>query len=144
MTEYIKVGNLQVASNLYRFINEQALPGSLLSETQFWSDFEQLIDDLYPENRSLLNKREKLQSQVDEWHESHASKEDHSYKEFLKEIGYLEEEVEDFAVTTSHVDEEITSQAGPQLVVPVDNARYALNAANARWGVSMMRCMVRM
>ncbi|HEX6923551.1 MAG TPA: malate synthase G [Bacillales bacterium] len=134
MTDYVKSGNLQVASALYEFINAKALPGSEVKSEQFWSELETLIDDLSPENKALLKKREAIQKDIHEWHRGNKNFDSSRYKVFLKEIGYLEPEIEDYEVSTSNIDEEITVQAGPQLVVPVNNARYAINAANARWG----------
>lgn len=135
MEQYVKVGNLQVAPVLYHFINSEALPGSGLDQERFWSDFEALIHDLAPKNKALLNKRDEMQRKINEWHKDHREGFDFAkYKSFLQEIGYLEPEVEDFQIRTQKVDNEIALQAGPQLVVPVNNARYALNAANARWG----------
>ncbi|WP_409290268.1 malate synthase G [Peribacillus sp. SCS-37] len=135
MTVYVKAGNLQVASELYEFINSEALPGSEVDREQFWSGFEKLINDLTPINKELLEHREELQNQINAWYrENNESFNFDKYKTFLKEIGYLEPQVEDFKITTEGVDAEIATQAGPQLVVPVNNARYAINAANARWG----------
>ncbi|WP_240416044.1 malate synthase G [Paenibacillus periandrae] len=135
MEKYIKVGNLQVASELYRFIGTEALPESRVDEGQFWSDFERLISNLAPKNKALLAKRDEFQSLIKEWHRKNGETYDfNEYKSFLNEIGYLEPEAQDVQVTTQNVDDEISYQAGPQLVVPVNNARYALNAANARWG----------
>ncbi|QKY70397.1 malate synthase G [Lentibacillus sp. CBA3610] len=134
MTDYIKVRNLQVARELYDFINSEALPGTGLDQDAFWKDLDQLIADLTPKNRALLDERETIQKQIDAWHKENDVSDFDTYKTFLKEIGYLEPEVDDFNITTENVDEVITHQAGPQLVVPIDNARYALNAANARWG----------
>lgn len=132
---YIKTGNLQVAEVLYDFINSEALPGSGLNREQFWAGFETLIRDFTPENRALLAKRDDLQKQIDAWHRENKNNFDFAgYKAFLQEIGYLEPQGEDFQVATQGVDSEIALQAGPQLVVPVTNARYLLNAANARWG----------
>lgn len=135
MEQYVKVGNLQVAPVLYHFINSEALPGSGLNQERFWSDFESLINDLSPKNKALLNKRDEMQRLINEWHKDNKDGlEFAKYKSFLQEIGYLEPEAEDFQISTQKVDNEIAQQAGPQLVVPVNNARYALNAANARWG----------
>ncbi|WP_227935607.1 malate synthase G [Alkalihalobacillus deserti] len=135
MSEYVKVGNLQVASALFQFINEEALPKSGVTSPSFWADLETLINDLSPQNKILLEERDDLQQKIDAWHRANQETFDFpTYKAFLKEIGYLEPEVEDFQITTKGVDSEITVQAGPQLVVPVNNARYAINAANARWG----------
>ncbi|KYD15774.1 malate synthase G [Saccharococcus caldoxylosilyticus] len=135
MEQYVKIGNLQVSTLLYEFINEEVLPGSGVDGKKFWKDFETLIADLTPRNKELLARRDEIQAKLNEWHKKHRGSFDmEQYKAFLTEIGYLEPEVEDFEITTEGVDEEITVQAGPQLVVPVTNARYALNAANARWG----------
>jgi malate synthase len=135
MSDYVKVGNLQVATELYQFINKEALPETGLTSEQFWVDLETLIKDLAPQNKALLAKRDEIQQKIDSWHKANRDSFDFSkYKTFLQEIEYLEPEVEEFQVTTKGVDDEITLQAGPQLVVPVNNARYAINAANARWG----------
>lgn len=133
MKEYVKVGSLQVAAELYEFINREALPGTGVDQEKFWLDLGALIQELVPKNKALLTKRDEFQAAINEWHKQNAFNFD-QYKAFLQEIGYLEPEVEDFEVETSNVDDEITMQAGPQLVVPVNNARYAINAANARWG----------
>ncbi|MCM3569255.1 malate synthase G [Neobacillus mesonae] len=134
MTHYEKVGNLQVASELYEFINHEVLPESRVEESRFWGGFEQLIKDLTPKNRELLAVRDEIQMKINEWHKQNQQFDFNQYKTFLQQIGYLEPEVEDFQITTNNVDDEISLQAGPQLVVPVNNARYAINAANARWG----------
>lgn len=135
MSEYVNVGNLQVAAVLYQFINSEVLPGSGLKSEKFWADLSTLIHDLAPHNKTLLAKRDELQKLIHEWHiENKGNFNAENYQAFLQEIGYLEPQVEDFQITTQGVDEEIAHQAGPQLVVPVNNARYALNAANARWG----------
>jgi malate synthase len=135
MSNYVKVGNLQVAQVLYQFINQEAIPGSGLNSEQFWADLDTLIHDLAPKNKALLAKRDEMQSAINEWHKAHKGNFNFAnYKAFLQGIGYLEPEVEDFQISTQGVDDAITSQAGPQLVVPVNNARYAINAANARWG----------
>ncbi|MCM3541950.1 malate synthase G [Priestia megaterium] len=134
MTNYKQVGNLKVAPVLYQFINEEALPGSGLSTEKFWSDFEALVTELTPVNKRLLEKRDQLQAQINAWHQENPDGDFSEYKSFLTRIGYLEDKTEDFLIGTEGVDSEIAYQAGPQLVVPVNNARYAINAANARWG----------
>ncbi|MBU8908841.1 malate synthase G [Desertibacillus haloalkaliphilus] len=135
MGNYVKVENLQVASVLYEFINSEALPGTGVSSEQFWSGLNTVVHELAPENKALLVEREDLQRKISEWHKGNKGSIDFkTYKTFLEEIGYLEPEVEDFEITTTNVDDEIAIQAGPQLVVPVNNSRYAINAANARWG----------
>ena len=134
MTSRIQVGNLQVATSLLKLVNEQIIPGTDISSARFWSSLESIIDDLTPKNRALLARRDDLQVQIDKWHTEHKLHDPQAYKAFLQEIGYLVPEGDDFSITTENVDIEISQQAGPQLVVPVKNARFALNAANARWG----------
>lgn len=135
MTNYVKAGHLQVASELYDFINLEVLPGSGVEQDQFWADFGKLVKDLTPKNKELLARRDEIQAKLNAWHRENTGNFDFAkYKAFLEEIGYLEPEVDDFQITTEGVDDEIALQAGPQLVVPVNNARYAINAANARWG----------
>ena len=135
MTQRINTHGLQVDSDLYAFITHSAIPGTGVDADSFWAEFSAIVDDLTAENRALLDKRDSLQAQIDAWHRSHRG-ETHdpaAYRAFLSQIGYLVEEGPDFSVSTVGVDDEITTIAGPQLVVPVNNARYALNAANARW-----------
>ncbi|WP_019414756.1 malate synthase G [Paenisporosarcina sp. TG20] len=134
MINYVKKANLQVAPILYDFINEEALPKSGLDQESFWSGFSNLVHDLTPKNKELLAKREEIQNKINEWHLSNKNFDAIKYKAFLEDIGYLEPEVDDFYITSQAVDEEVAFQAGPQLVVPVNNGRYAINAANARWG----------
>ena len=133
MTVRIQQGKLAIAKELYDFIENEALPGSGLDSETYWKNFEQVVVDLSPKNKALLAKRDEIQAKIDEWHRNNEFELD-AYKAFLTEIGYLVPEVADFQVTTENVDEEIALLAGPQLVVPVRNARYCLNAANARWG----------
>ena len=134
--------NLSVERSLVDFIENLALPGTGISEDNFWHGLSSLVEQLTPENRALLIKREELQSKIDSWHKARRNMpHDHeAYKIYLKEIGYLVEEKENFSVKTENVDPEISTIAGPQLVVPSTNARYALNAANARWG-SLYDCL---
>lgn len=136
MTEHVQVGGLQVAKVLFDFVNNEAIPGTGLDAAGFWQGAEQLINELAPKNKALLAKRDDLQAKIDAWHQSKAGQAHDAvaYKTFLEEIGYLLPEVADFQATTQNVDEEIARMAGPQLVVPVMNARFALNASNARWG----------
>lgn len=136
MTERVQVGGLQVAKVLYDFVNEQAIPGTGIDAGKFWEGAAQIFKDLAPKNRALLEKRDVLQAKIDEWHQARKGQahDAAAYKAFLQEIGYLLPEAADFQASTQNVDEEIASMAGPQLVVPVTNARFALNAANARWG----------
>ncbi|MDT8879012.1 malate synthase G [Halomonas saccharevitans] len=136
MTQRIARHRLQVAAELDRFINEQALPGSGVDPEAFWSGVDALFHDLAPQNRELLAERDRLQDKLDTWHRENPGpvRDMAAYRAFLEEIGYLVEAPAKVGVTTANVDDEITTQAGPQLVVPVNNGRYALNAANARWG----------
>ncbi len=136
MTDRVKVGNLRVAQVLYDFINNEALPGTDLDPDTFWSGVDKVVADLTPKNQELLAKRDELQARIDKWHRQRVIEpiDAEAYRQFLTEIGYLLPEPEDFTITTAGVDDEITTTAGPQLVVPILNARFALNAANARWG----------
>jgi len=131
----IEVHGLQVDQNLLDFVNNSVIPGTGVPVDTFWRSFAAIVDELTPENQALLDRRDDLQRRIDAWHLARRGQEHDSqaYRDFLLEIGYLVPEGDDFSVTTAQVDEEITSIAGPQLVVPVNNARYALNAANARW-----------
>ena len=136
MVERVQSGRLQVAKILFDFVNGEALPGTAVEPDQFWTAFDDIVHDLSPRNRELLAKRDTLQVQIDAWHKDHRDTQFdiELYKSFLKEIGYLLPEGDDFEASTANVDPEFATIAGPQLVVPVTNARYALNAANARWG----------
>ena len=135
MIQRTEVNGLQVATELYNFVNSEVLPGTGVSVENFWSGFASIINDMAPRNRELLAKRDAIQEQMDEFYRAHPTGYDFAeYKAFLQEIGYLVPEGPDFKVTTSNVDPEMATMAGPQLVVPVMNARFALNAANARWG----------
>ncbi len=136
MTEYVAHGSLQVSKKLDNLINEKVCIGINLEAASFWNNFEEIIKEFSPKNRELLNIREDLQSKIDNWHINNRDKDFNKleYKSFLEEIGYLVKESGDFSIETENVDPEIASLAGPQLVVPVMNARFALNAANARWG----------
>src|SRR5581483_5484 len=136
MTDRVSVGNLRVARELYDFINSEALPGTDIDADSFWAGVDKVVTDLQPRNQELLARRDQLQAQIDKWHRHHVIEpiDPESYRQFLTEIGYLIPEPDDFTITTAGVDPEITTTAGPQLVVPVTNARFALNAANARWG----------
>ncbi|WP_295718652.1 malate synthase G [uncultured Halovibrio sp.] len=136
MTERVNAGGLQVARILYDFVNNEALPGTGVDADQFWNEFGRIVADMAPRNRELLKVRDELQEKLDDWHREHQGQsiDLNEYKTFLKDIGYLKPEGEDFTATTENVDKEIAQVAGPQLVVPISNARFALNAANARWG----------
>ena len=132
----IDVGSLKVDDNLLDFINKEAIPGTGVDAKKFWQSFDKTVHELVPLNRNLIKKRDEIQTELNKWHLSRKgtdiNKKD--YFNFLKSINYIIQEKEDFKIETSNVDQEISSIAGPQLVVPVDNARYTLNAANARWG----------
>ena len=132
----IEKNGLKINSLLFEFINNEVIPGTNINTEDFWNNFEKVVHELAPINKTLIEKREKIQRQIDNWHKKNNGKEFNKkeYINYLKSISYIVEEKEDFKITTSDTDEEISSIAGPQLVVPVDNARYALNAANARWG----------
>lgn len=135
MTERVQIGGLSVAASLHSFVEEEALPGSGLDSAAFWEGAAAIVHDLAPRNRELLARRDELQSRIDDWHREHPGRpEAGAYADFLREIGYLLEEPADVAVTTTGVDDEIATIAGPQLVVPLLNARFATNAVNARWG----------
>ncbi len=132
----VKAANLTIAQSLHDFICNEALPGLGIASGEFWEGLSGLVADFAPRNKTLLARRDELQAEIDRWNEQHRGKpkDEAAYIAFLREIGYLQPEPDQVAVTTGNVDPEIASIAGPQLVVPVTNARYALNAANARWG----------
>jgi malate synthase len=132
----IDKNGLKISSTLFEFINNEVIPGTNIKPDDFWNKFEKVIHELAPINKNLIKKRDIVQKKIDEWHKNNKNKDfdKKEYTSFLKSISYITEEKEDFKIETSDVDPEIASIAGPQLVVPVDNARYALNAANARWG----------
>jgi malate synthase len=132
----IKKNELKIDSKIFEFINEEVLPGTSIKSEDFWNKFEKIVHELSPINKGLIKKRDLIQIKIDEWHLRNKGKDLNKteYINFLKSISYIVKENEDFKIETSDVDQEISSIAGPQLVVPIDNARYALNAANARWG----------
>jgi len=136
MTGYVQKGGLQVAQALYDFVNEKAIPGTGIDAEKFWAEFDVLANELAPKNKALLAKRDDLQAKIDAYHTERKGQPHNAaeYKAFLQEIGYLLPEGADFEASTANVEPEIGQMAGPQLVVPVMNARFALNAANARWG----------
>ena len=128
--------SLKVSNELKDFLENEVLDGLEITPEKFWSSFEEIVNEFSPKNKELLAKREDIQSKIDHWHlERKGSEHDHAeYKKFLEDIGYIATRSPDFSINTDNVDPEIKSIAGPQLVVPVMNARFALNAANARWG----------
>ena len=132
----IEKNGLKISSVMFDFVNNEAIPETGLDPDQFWAKFSEVVHEMAPTNKHLIEKRETIQKKIDDWHKSNKGKEfdKTEYIKFLKSLDYLIEEKNEFKIETSNVDEEISSIAGPQLVVPVDNARYALNAANARWG----------
>ena len=136
MTNRTTIGQLQIASELADFVNNELLPKIGIEQEKFWSGFEAIIDEFTARNTQLLKGRDELQRKIDEWHKANRDQghDAAAYKQFLIDIGYLSDQGEDFEVSTADVDAEIATQAGSQLVVPVKNARFALNAANARWG----------
>jgi malate synthase len=132
----VEIGGLKVDAKLYNLVRKEIAPGTGVNAERFWKSLGEIVRDLGPKNRALLDKRDRLQAQIDQWHTARKNQpfNREEYTAFLKEIGYLVPEGKNFKVTTANVDPEITEIAGAQLVVPLDNARYALNAANARWG----------
>jgi malate synthase len=136
MNERTSTHDLQVATTLQRFIDEQVLPGTGVEREAFWKGFDALVHELAPKNAALLAERERLQAELDAWHTAHPGPitNPRAYHAFLDKIGYLVPVPKGTRATTKNVDAELARQAGPQLVVPITNARYALNAANARWG----------
>jgi malate synthase len=141
MTKRIDRNGLHVDPALDAFVTTQALPGTGVDPAAFWQGFSALVHELAPVNRALLKKRDGLQVQIDRWCKAHAgSTSDAAQEQFLRDIGYIVPDVDDFTINTQNVDAEIATTPGPQLVVPITNARYALNAANARWG-SLYDCL---
>src|SRR3979409_2690128 len=136
MTDRVTVGHLRVAQGLSDFINNEALPGTDIDPDSFWAGVDKVVTDLSPQNQDLLARRDDLQAQIDKYHRQHVIEpiDPDGYKQFLSDIGYLQTEPDDFTLPTAGGDDEITTPAGPQLVVPILNARFALNAADARWG----------
>ena len=136
--DYVRIGKLEIDNSLYHLVNDEMLPGTGIPGDHFWQALEEILNQLGPKNDALVALRDRLQVKIDTWHiKNKAKNQAHdpvAYKSFLKDIGYLVQPVEDFSIETGHVDSEIAEVAGPQLVVPLDNARYVLNAANARWG----------
>src|SRR5262245_27227741 len=133
---YVRIGSLSVARALYEFIEQEAAPGTSISAKAFWSGFAELLRDCGTRNRQLLQVRDELQSRIDQYHRERSGEplDLGDYERFLRDIGYVLPEGNDFAIRTTNVDDEIAVIDGPQLVVPLSNARYSLNAANARWG----------
>ena len=133
--QYIKIHNLSVAKELADFVKNELLLDTNVGPDEFWKGFDKVVHELAPKNKKLLEIRETLQQEIDLWHKKNRDHEiDYNkYKNFLEEIGYLKKEGEDFKIATKNLDEEISNIAGPQLVVPIMNSRYSLNAANARW-----------
>ena len=136
MTARTSVHGLQVATSLFRFVEDQVLPGTGVHSSAFWKGFDAIVSDLAPRNIALLAERDRLQTELDTWHKAHPGPIANmaAYRQFLETIGYLVPQPANVQTTTTNVDDELAIQAGPQLVVPILNARYALNAANARWG----------
>jgi malate synthase len=130
------IHGLQVATELFRFVEDEVLPGTGVDAAAFWAGFDQIVADLAPKNAALLAERDRMQAEMDAWHRAHPGPitDMPAYRAFLEKIGYLVPEPASVSATTANVDAELAVQAGPQLVVPILNARYALNAANARWG----------
>ena len=135
LKDYQSINNLKVSKKLLSFVNDELLNETNISPEEFWLGFDKAVHELTPKNRDLIKVRDNLQKKIDEWHIKNRGNKIkiEEYKSFLKDIGYLKNEGADFKIETENVDDEISSIAGPQLVVPVMNARYTLNAANARW-----------
>src|SRR6478672_3882902 len=136
MANSVEAYGLRIAEDLYRLVQDEIAPGTGVDPNSFWNAFSKIVADLAPKNRALLDRRDALQREIDQWCVAHRGKPFDliEYKRFLADIGYVVSEGEPFEASTRNVDPEIASISGPQLVVPLDNARYALNAANARWG----------
>ncbi|MGH7815861.1 MAG: malate synthase G, partial [Candidatus Binatia bacterium] len=136
MSNRVEIGGLKIDEGLYRLVRDEIAPGTGVKADGFWKSLGEIVRDLEPKNRALLAKRDRLQVEIDQWHAARKGQPFNvkAYAAFLKEIGYLVPEGKNFKITTANVDAEIADIAGSQLVVPLDNARYALNAANARWG----------
>ena len=136
MASRVEAGGLRIDERLYRLVRDEIAPGTGVKVDGFWQSLGAIVRDLGPTNRALLAKRDRLQKQIDQWHVARSSQpfDLQVYAAFLQEVGYLLPEGKNFKITTANVDAEIATIAGTQLVVPLDNARYALNAANARWG----------
>ena len=133
MENYIKRGSLNIHNTIDAFLDDEVLSGLDITPDEFWRKFERLLEEFHQKNKDLLSKRSSLQDQISTWHKNNDFNLN-EYKKFLQEIGYLEEVPADFTITTMNTDPEISSIPGPQLVVPIMNARFALNATNARWG----------
>ena len=131
--KYIKIENLSVSDELFKFVNEELLPGTKIIQRDFWEKFDSFAHELTPENRKLIKIREKMQMDIDSWHIENPNIIKKEYQKFLIDIGYLVKPGSDFKIDTKNIDHEISKIAAPQLVVPIMNSRYALNAANARW-----------
>ena len=133
---YIRIGELEIARPVYDLVHDEIAPGTGVATDHFWSEFTKIVKELGPRNNELVALRDELQAKIDAWHIQHRRQvhDVAAYKDFLEKIGYLVRDVGDFQIATKNVDHEIAGIAGPQLVVPLDNARYVLNAANARWG----------
>ncbi|MCZ8091886.1 MAG: malate synthase G, partial [Acidovorax sp.] len=136
MTDRTSLHGLQVATSLFRFVEDKVLPGTGVGSADFWKGFDAIVSDLAPRNIALLAERDRLQTELDTWHKANPGpiQDMVAYRSFLEKIGYLVPQPAEVKATTANVDDELATQAGPQLVVPILNARYALNAANARWG----------
>ena len=133
--DLINIANIKISPNIYKLINEKIIPGTNIKKEQFWNEFSSIIEDLSKKNAALLKERNEIQKSIDKWHESNKNEKFNviEYKKFLEEINYLNKKCPDFKINIHKIDKEISMIAGPQLVVPVDNARFAINAANARW-----------
>ena len=134
MPKRIKYNNILVSKKLDEFVKKEMLKGLNINPENFWQSFNKIIEKFTPLNKKLLNKRKDIQIKIDNWHKQNKTSDINEYKKFLKEIDYIEQDIPPFKIQTTNIDKEIAKIAGPQLVVPITNARFSLNAANARWG----------
>ena len=136
MTSNVQKDKLQISQAIYDLVTNEVLPGTAVEEDQFWTGMQGVLEEFAPKNKELLAKRDNIQEQIDTWHLQNKGHEfnHEEYKQFLRDINYIVDDVADFSISTENVDSEIATIAGPQLVVPINNARFSLNAANARWG----------
>ena len=134
-SQFISTDKIQIAKPLYDLVNDEIIPGTGVDQENFWTSLSQIVDKLSNENRQLLDQRTQIQKKIDDWHKDNRSHQFDikKYKSFLQKIGYIQPKSPEFKISTKGIDDEISNIAGPQLVVPVDNARFAINAANARW-----------
>ena len=143
MTERVQVGGIQVAKNLYDFVNNEAIPGTGIDADKFWAEFDKIVNELAPRNRELLAKRDAIQEKMDRWNRDHKGQklDMAEYKSFLKDIGYLVDEPSEFKISTSNVDPEVATLAGPQLVVPISNGPVTCSTAPRLWPLAAIKML---